>query len=380
MDWTDIFKEKLLAEGPPLPEDDWAVVDSLVRRRGRRKAMVWFAGVSAAAAAAVLLALPFVREEVPAVGTDAVAVVETVPSPASSLVPEPVGRTEDPVVRQAHQPALRHARPDRASQDEENPEAETTSQVPPPAPEPVEGPVVRQAHQPEQQSGKVTATQAHQPVEEMDQPEEENYWKEADFTEQGATPSADRFMTSIYSGDSASGLMDFGSGLKDMETEAGEGVSVYDHGMHANFGLSLSYRISENLYLTSGLDYSLCLSTVHFKDKTSASQKAHYLGVPVHLDWAPVQGRRFSFYTGLGGEVRKCIYATLDGNKLKDNTIYPSFICLAGLRFEPVDRFGIFLEPQYSRTLLPDNPPVVTSFTESRDLLSVKVGLSFRWR
>lgn len=72
----------------------------------------------------------------------------------------------------------------------------------------------------------------------------------------------------------------------------------------------------------------------------------------------------------------KCVYAKRGDERLKDSRVYLSVIALAGLKYEPVRNIGLFVEPQYSHSFLPETPAVRSYITDTPDLFTVKIGLS----
>ena len=159
---------------------------------------------------------------------------------------------------------------------------------------------------------------------------------------------------------------------------------LHHHPRIVAYELSFRYRLYDRLDLTSGICYygttseAVRTSGNHsLISRTLLDQKASYMGVPLHLDWYPFKGRRFSMYVGAGGEARKCVYAKIGDERLKDNRIYYSAIALAGLKYEPIKHIGLFIEPQYSYSFLPENPAVRSALTEYPSSFSLKLGLSF---
>ena len=148
-----------------------------------------------------------------------------------------------------------------------------------------------------------------------------------------------------------------------------------------SYELSLRYQLSDRLDLASGICYYGTTSEVLRAKESQVSrtlfyQKAGYLGVPLHLDWYLFKGNRFSMYVGAGGEARKCVFARIGDDRLKDKGLYFSAIVLAGLRYEPMRHVGLFIEPQYSHSFLTGNPTVKSYLTETPNLFNIKVGLS----
>ena len=157
----------------------------------------------------------------------------------------------------------------------------------------------------------------------------------------------------------------------------------HDSPKNASVGLSFSYFFTDRLAFSTGVFYYNCgskvLVTSHYLDLVGqkvVEQKAHYLGIPLHIDWYPVRGNHFSMYFGVGGEMRKCLYAKRQDERLRDSKLYYSTIVLAGLKYCPVNHFGVFIEPQYSHSFLTNKPAVRTAFTDYSDFFTFKVGLS----
>ena len=165
----------------------------------------------------------------------------------------------------------------------------------------------------------------------------------------------------------------------------GLGSVTYQYLNHSprilSYELSLRYQLSDRLDLASGICYYGTTSEVLRAKESQVSrtlfyQKAGYLGVPLHLDWYPFKWGRFSMYVGAGGEARKCVFARIGDDRLKDKGLYFSAIALAGLRYEPMRHVGLFIEPQYSHSFLTGNPTVKSYITETPNLFNIKVGLS----
>ena len=165
----------------------------------------------------------------------------------------------------------------------------------------------------------------------------------------------------------------------------GLGSVTYQYLNHSprilSYELSLRYQLSDRLDLASGICYYGTTSEVLRAKESQVSrtlfyQKAGYLGVPLHLDWYLFKGNRFSMYVGAGGEARKCVFARIGDDRLKDKGLYFSAIALAGLRYEPMRHVGLFIEPQYSHSFLTGNPTVKSYLTETPNLFNIKVGLS----
>ena len=168
------------------------------------------------------------------------------------------------------------------------------------------------------------------------------------------------------------------------DTKAGSPIQIHDakynHDDPITLGINFRYDLGSNLYITSGVDYSFCKSTARFEYDDKHDQKVGFISVPVRLDWAPVKTKHFQIYLGAGGRIRKSIHATFDGEKLTDKRFYPSLIAACGIQYIFIRSIGIFLEPEYSYTFLPESPSIITYYTESSKALSFRLGLSFSFR
>lgn len=89
----------------------------------------------------------------------------------------------------------------------------------------------------------------------------------------------------------------------------------YQHEIPVSVGLSARFFLTDRLSINTGLNYTRykSLRTRWFAsthDQQKDWQYAHYLGIPVRLDWMIVNKKHFNFYIGAGVQADKCIYAT----------------------------------------------------------------------
>ena len=179
----------------------------------------------------------------------------------------------------------------------------------------------------------------------------------------------------------AKGSSSLGKGeIRDYLQLSGDESELYQHNFPKSLGITFAYRITEHFNIVSGLDYSYCSSTISkgFINNVVVLQQAHYLGIPLHLDFVILEKSKTSLYVGTGIEAWRCLYAKKGLERIKDNQVYLSAIGLAGLRYEPIRNVGLFIEPQYSRLFLTDTPAIKTAITDKKDLFTVTVGVSFR--
>lgn len=401
-DWSEAFKDRMESGGVQVPEGELEFLQGRIAA-GRRNRALWWTALSMAAAAclaAVLLVRPRGEglEDAVRIVDDPVAMnIEKDDSPVQELL-EPL-EAQEPV--EASVPKA----PGRLTAAVLGPSVSANSYEPEVSDAASENEPVHEV-KPEVKTEEKQEEKAA-PVYSV--PDRVPDLKATDFEDWGAGGDRNkngggRLSLKLSSGEVLSGTTRNGivsqpndvyawKDMADSEVELsylGENIrekytGKYTHSQPRTFGVSISYGLSDKFFLTSGLDYSYCHSrlTYPINDKT-LDQRAHYLGIPLHLDWSVIQGNNLSLYIGAGGEARKCIGARLEQRRLKDDNIYYSLLGLAGLKYEPFKGVGIFLEPQYSHTFLPAGRTgesyVPTAISENPDLFTLKAGLSFSFR
>ena len=140
-------------------------------------------------------------------------------------------------------------------------------------------------------------------------------------------------------------------------------------------GLSARFPISDRLSFTTGLDYSWYKSSFTYSLSGEKVQNAHYLGIPVRLDWTLVSNKWLDVYLGGGFEGDWCMGATLAGNRISKDGFSASLLGAGGVQLNLTKGLGVYLEPQLSWRFTPDNPVLETYRTENPLLFSVAGGL-----
>ena len=148
------------------------------------------------------------------------------------------------------------------------------------------------------------------------------------------------------------------------------------HRMPLVIGLSVRCPVTERIGITTGLDYSLYSSSFSYSS-VEKTQLAHYLGIPVRLDWTFASSRWIDAYLGAGVKGDFCVGATFDGKFLgKDG---PAFRLLGagGIQFNATRNLSLFVEPEISWTLPSDRRPLSTYSSEHPWMVTVATGLRF---
>lgn len=143
-------------------------------------------------------------------------------------------------------------------------------------------------------------------------------------------------------------------------------------------GLSVGIPIAERLKLTTGMEYSLYVTTFTYSLRGDKNQLAHYFGIPLRLDWTLASNKWLDVYLGGGIEGDCCIGATFDGRRrIRREGLAFSLLGAGGVQFNFTDRAGLFLEPRLSWTFPSDNHELETWRTDNPLMFSVAAGIRF---
>ena len=118
------------------------------------------------------------------------------------------------------------------------------------------------------------------------------------------------------------------------------------HSFPLKLGLSARMPVTDRLYISTGLDYSLYRSTFTYSISGEQKQLAHYLGVPVRMDWVFAAGRLLETYVGGGLEGEVCVGASLGGKEISKDGFNLSLQGAGGIQMNVTNRLGIYVEPQ----------------------------------
>ena len=388
--WEDIAKDKLEGYESRLPEGSLAEFRALrdgagAARPQHRYAAVWaLAGVVALLAAVLLLRLPGEPEE-------GARIVQQPPVTApvgqdSSAFAEPV--PAQPLIAQAVTPQA----PRRAA-------AATT-----PAVQPAEAAPAEQAE---------PALQAEMPEAESPAAPEEERTADEPFIQEDLPSFLNDYVASRkpvkMSVGAASGIVGGGTLLaaaaallsssgSGLEASPGQVVYVDPDSRHVGplqdpqglissseflfplkTGLSVRIPLADRLSVTTGLEYSLYACRVETLTRIEKMRCAHYLGIPVRLDWTLASNRWLDVYLGAGASVDYCVRATYGGRPIPKDRFAFSLLGAGGIQLNLTPRLGLYLEPELSWTA-PSNCRVLNTFRTARPLtFSVATGLRYNF-
>jgi hypothetical protein len=156
----------------------------------------------------------------------------------------------------------------------------------------------------------------------------------------------------------------------------------YQHEIPVSVGLSARFFLTDRLSINTGLNYTRykSLRTRWFAsthDQQKDWQYAHYLGIPVRLDWMIVNKKHFNFYLGAGVQADKCIYATVGGERLHEKEVLFGLNGAMGLQFNIVPMVGLYFEPDISYSL--NEGSIQTYRIREPFMISVRGGIRFNF-
>ena len=140
-------------------------------------------------------------------------------------------------------------------------------------------------------------------------------------------------------------------------------------------GLSVRIPVSERLGITTGLEYSLYRSSFTYSLSGEKKQSAHYLGIPVRLDWTLASRRWFDIYLGGGIAGDYCLGTTFDGRKIRSDGFGFSILGAAGAQVNLNERIGIYIEPEVSWDALSGRRVLETYRSENPFMFSIATGI-----
>lgn len=162
--------------------------------------------------------------------------------------------------------------------------------------------------------------------------------------------------------------------------------------------LSLSRQLNNRWSLSTGLSYTRMKSTFQGGNENTLihrTQKIHYLGIPLRLNYRLTSGKRWSLYTSGGLQLDLPVsstlstqyiyggpYADIDTPSAVETTINTpwqwSFGIGAGVQYEIVPHLKVYLEPSLNY-YIPLSEAVETYRTEHPLDLSLPLGIRISW-
>ena len=147
------------------------------------------------------------------------------------------------------------------------------------------------------------------------------------------------------------------------------------HSRPVEVGLTASIPLAGRWSLMTGAEYALYKSRLGYSASTIMTQKAHYLGIPLRLDYDLVRRDRFRLYLGAGAKVDWGIAARLDGEKIDPDGFGLSLLGAGGLQWTVTGPLGLYLEPRFNWFLSDPEGRLKTFRTESPFRFALSAGI-----
>ena len=334
-EWLEIIGERLREAQVPLPVDDWDVFEANMKAKKRHSSFVrWVAAAASLVAAAAVTAFFLSKNSVEEVLQKVVSPVSPIPERLAQASDTPV--TPPPVILSPHSPVI------LSPQDEES--------VP------------------------QTANNA---ISDNDFQDYETSRETHSRRRLSVAPHLGGMRSDATADINGFGYLPFSSGNY-FGSYPSSAISTTNHSIPLSFGVDISYPLAQRLAITSGIEMEVFKSEFSsLVSQTTLTQRAIYLGIPLRFEWSFWQAGRFSSWIGAGGKVDRCIYARLGKEDIRDNSFNWSLVANAGISFGLTDNVGLYIAPQLSWFLKPEDPAILTYRTQNPLMFTVNVGLRF---
>ena len=131
----------------------------------------------------------------------------------------------------------------------------------------------------------------------------------------------------------ASSVIGNGNSLAPLRS-SGYGESSFRHHQPLSFGLTVRKEFAHGLSLESGVNYTLLRSDVTVKySSEDVSQKLHFIGIPLRMNWQFLERGRFSLYIGAGGMAEKCVSAKFGSESVDEPGVQWSALAAVGAQY-----------------------------------------------
>lgn len=148
----------------------------------------------------------------------------------------------------------------------------------------------------------------------------------------------------------------------------------FRHHQPLGFGLTVRKAFGHGLSLETGVAYTLLWSDVRMPLGTEDfSQKLHFIGVPVRVNWNFLQRRRFVLYIGAGGMVETCVAARFGSTSVEEPGAFWSVMGAVGAEYRLGGLVGLYFEPDVSYYF--NQTRLRTSRTDSPATFTLRLGV-----
>lgn len=149
------------------------------------------------------------------------------------------------------------------------------------------------------------------------------------------------------------------------------------HHQPFSVGVKVQHLLTKRLYLSSGINYTLLLSDVvlMYNSEETRTQKIHFVGVPLAVNYRFVEGRAFSVYAGGGGSVEYCVGARVGSENINERDWHYSAEVSLGAEYRFNSRLGLYFEPSLAHYFTTTNLRSIRN--DSPTTFNLRLGVSF---
>ena len=148
----------------------------------------------------------------------------------------------------------------------------------------------------------------------------------------------------------------------------------FRHHQPLSFGLSVRKEFAYGLSLESGVNYTLLWSDVSMQSGgEDVSQKLHFIGVPLRLNWQFLETGLFSRSAGAGGMREKCVSAKFGTKSVDEPKVQWAVAGAGGAQYRLGNYVGLYFEPEVSHYFT--ETTLRTSRTDSSLSLTLRLGV-----
>lgn len=148
----------------------------------------------------------------------------------------------------------------------------------------------------------------------------------------------------------------------------------YNHRVPLSFGLSAGWEVAHGVTLSSGLTYTLLRSEVTVVGgRDPLSQRLHFLGIPLRVEWHFLRRSDFALYVGAGAMAEKCVGGRLGDAEVRIRPVQWSVDGTVGAQYALGEHLALYFEPDLSCYLTRSDLRTVR--TDSPVTLSLRLGV-----
>lgn len=121
------------------------------------------------------------------------------------------------------------------------------------------------------------------------------------------------------------------------------------HYMPWNIGVDVRYNITKRWSVEAGIAYThLKTELLERGSDDWATQRLHYVGIPLKADYKFHRWNNFTCYASAGGMIEKCVCATIDKESFSVPELQYSAGISAGIEYNIDKNFSVYFEPGIS--------------------------------